>query len=137
MSPMRPTVLLPAIVLSGVAAGPVSGQLLTLDSPDRAFPQSFAIVQTVRELPDGRVLVADPLRRLLAIVDFDGGTMEPVGHEGTAPPGTGHRTPSGHCPATRRCWSTWAMHVSPDSDRTWASVRRAPSSSPSPSLDAR
>ncbi len=91
MSPMRPTVLLPAIVLSGVAAGPVSGQLLTLDSPDRAFPQSFAIVQTVRELPDGRVLVADPLRRLLAIVDFDGGTMEPVGHEGDGP--TGYRAP--------------------------------------------
>ncbi len=49
------------------------------------FPDGFGFVQTVRPMPDGRVLVADPLGRILAFVDLDAGTLEAVGREGPGP----------------------------------------------------
>jgi hypothetical protein len=51
----------------------------------RTFPESFGLLQTARPLPDGRLLVADPLGGLLAALDVDRGTMEPIGREGGGP----------------------------------------------------
>lgn len=50
-----------------------------------ALEQEFAVIQTVRELPDGRVLVADPLGQTLVVVDMDAGTTVSVGQVGEGP----------------------------------------------------
>lgn len=65
------------------AAGAV-GQV-TLDAPEERFPEDFGIIQSVRELPDGRVLVADPLARSLFVVDMTAGTRVVVGRQGQGP----------------------------------------------------
>lgn len=49
------------------------------------FPESFGFLQSVRELPDGRVLVADPLGGLLTALDPATGAMTDVGREGGGP----------------------------------------------------
>jgi hypothetical protein len=56
-----------------------------LDRPTAAFPEDFGSIQTVRELPDGRVLVADPLGKALYLVDLDAGERSVVGSEGQGP----------------------------------------------------
>ena len=49
------------------------------------FPEGFGLLSNVRELPDGRVLVADPLGQILAALDMDAGTMDMWGREGGGP----------------------------------------------------
>ncbi|NIP83109.1 MAG: hypothetical protein GWM90_29320 [Gemmatimonadetes bacterium] len=49
------------------------------------FPESFGLLQTVRPLPDGRVVVADPLGGVLAALDVARGTLDPIGREGGGP----------------------------------------------------
>ncbi len=49
------------------------------------FPESFGLLQSVRELADGRLLVADPLGGVLAAVDVVSERMDPVGREGGGP----------------------------------------------------
>ena len=57
----------------------------SLGEPDAMFPQAFSLIQGVRELEDGRVLIADPLEQVLAILDFDAGTSETLGGVGAGP----------------------------------------------------
>ena len=56
-----------------------------LGQPDATFPEDFGAIQTVRELPDGRVLVADPLSKALYAVDLSAGTRIVIGGEGEGP----------------------------------------------------
>ena len=49
------------------------------------FVEAFGLLSNVRELPDGRVLVADPLGQILAAVDMEAGTMDMWGREGGGP----------------------------------------------------
>jgi hypothetical protein len=53
--------------------------------PDGRYDESFGLIQTVRELPDGRVLIADPLGKTLQALDLDAGEAEPIGSEGQGP----------------------------------------------------
>ena len=57
----------------------------TLGAPTAVFPEDFGSIQTIRELPDGRVLVADPLSNALYAVDMDAGTRAVIGREGGGP----------------------------------------------------
>ena len=57
----------------------------SLGEPTAAFPEDFGTIQTVRELPDRRVLVADPLANALWVVDLDAGTRTQIGTEGEGP----------------------------------------------------
>lgn len=52
---------------------------------EATFPESFGLIQTVRPLSDGRIVVADPLGQVLGLVDMDAGAMDPVGREGGGP----------------------------------------------------
>lgn len=53
--------------------------------PTAVFPEDFGAIQTVRELRDGRVLVADPLGGALWAVDLAAGTRTQIGTEGQGP----------------------------------------------------
>lgn len=66
----------------GAVAG---GSAMVMAEPTAAFPEDFGAIQTVRELDDGTVLVADPLGGALYRVDMDAGTREQVGAEGQGP----------------------------------------------------
>lgn len=80
----RPTMVALATFLVLAAPGAASAQT-PLGVPNVVFPADFGTIQTVRELPDGRVLVADPLGKALYAVDLDAGARVVVGSEGQGP----------------------------------------------------
>lgn len=81
-APALLTVVLAAF--SAAYPAPASAQI-RLGEPSATFPEDFGAIQTVRELPDGRVLVADPLGKALYLVDFTTGERTTVGREGEGP----------------------------------------------------
>ncbi|MGI9628634.1 MAG: hypothetical protein ACR2QM_17500 [Longimicrobiales bacterium] len=83
MSVLRQTVVIMA--MATLVAVPVDGQAVRLDEPVAVFPEGFSVVQTVRELPDGRVLVADPLGQTVVAVDMAAGTADSIGRVGQGP----------------------------------------------------
>lgn len=70
-------------LLSGAAEG-LAQEHIGLTEEAR-FSEGFGLVTSVRELPDGSVLVADPLGQLLAVLDLESGSMEMIGREGQGP----------------------------------------------------
>jgi len=50
-----------------------------------SFPESFGYLSNVRELADGRVMVADPLGQVLVVADLQAGTADPIGRVGGGP----------------------------------------------------
>lgn len=79
-----PRAVLPfACALVSGAVAPLGAQLHLGGA--RAFPEDFGSIQTVRELPDGRILVADPLGNALYLVDLRSMTRNVVGSEGGGP----------------------------------------------------
>jgi len=61
-----------------------SGITATLEL-DTAYPEPFSFLSGVRELPDGRLLAADPLSQVLLRVDMDAGTADTLGGVGGGP----------------------------------------------------
>lgn len=59
--------------------------LVELGEPEAVHAESFAAVQTVREMDDGRVLVADPLGQVVVRLDLDAGTADTIGAVGEGP----------------------------------------------------
>ncbi len=72
-------------LLGVVVSGGLSAQTLQLAEPEAIYPDAFSVVQTVRELPDGRVLVADPLEQAFVVLDLDEGSLETLGRVGQGP----------------------------------------------------
>jgi len=70
-----------ALVLSAAGA---SAQQLPVQTVAE-YGEGFGLLSSVRELPDGRVLVADPLGQFLAALDMDSGDMDIWGREGGGP----------------------------------------------------
>ena len=52
---------------------------------DASFPVSFSYLNGVRELSDGRILVADPISQVLLRLDFEAGTADTIGGQGAGP----------------------------------------------------
>jgi len=50
-----------------------------------AWDEGFSVVSTVRELPEGRVLVADPLSQIVVALDMDAGVADTIGAVGSGP----------------------------------------------------
>ena len=78
-----------AAACSGDAAGrsavPSEIAVDTLAEPSAEFAEPFDRVAAVRELGDGRVLVADAGGRSVVLADFERGELTPVGREGSGP----------------------------------------------------
>jgi len=71
-----------------------------LGPPDAVFPEDFGYVHTAVELPDGQVLVADPLGKALYRVDMDDGTRStPMWAPPRAPPPLSTSATFGLCSA--------------------------------------
>lgn len=79
------------VVLAGTLASiaflsPVAGQQkAALTKPDAETSESFTRISSIRELPSGKVLVADISDKVIQLVDLAGGTMTKVGREGNGP----------------------------------------------------
>lgn len=76
-------------LLAGCAGGDAGGaggvEVVRMDTADAVFEQPFSVVSTVRELPGGRVLVADPLSQVLIAVDLDAALADTIGRVGEGP----------------------------------------------------
>lgn len=78
--------LLAAAAGCGVASVGGEGQgAVRLAEPEAVFDHALSVVQTVREMPDARVLVADPLGQVLLLVDMDAGAADTLGSVGEGP----------------------------------------------------
>ena len=90
--PGRWPVVVPLLLLhvqacadAGTGDAADSRRPVSLGPPDAVFPEDFGYVHTVRELPGGDVLVADPLGKALYQVDMDAGVRTVVGKLGEGP----------------------------------------------------
>lgn len=75
-----------------LAVASLQASMLGAQRPTRAlpradieFPEPFTTISGVRELPDGRVLVADSREKTLQLLDLARGTSTAVGREGAGP----------------------------------------------------
>ncbi len=65
--------------------GGSEGIPVDLGPAQAVLDREFAVIQTVRELADGRVLVADPLGQTLVVADMESGAIETIGRVGEGP----------------------------------------------------
>ncbi|MCY3545972.1 MAG: hypothetical protein F4Z31_15845 [Gemmatimonadetes bacterium] len=78
-------------VLVGQGSGHLGGGALGAQQPvalgeaEAVYDESFSVVSTVREMPDGRVLVADALGQVLVRLNLDAGTADTLGRVGEGP----------------------------------------------------
>lgn len=82
---MKHTTLLPLLFL---AANPAFAQQVTtttLPPAAAVFAEPFTQIVGIRELADGRVIIADPRERTLALLDFRTGQTTRIGREGQGP----------------------------------------------------
>jgi hypothetical protein len=70
----------------GGSGGPgLPGETVASLELDAAYPGPFSFLATVRELPDGTLLAADPLSQVLLLVDMDTGAADTLGRVGGGP----------------------------------------------------
>lgn len=68
------------------AIGPLAAQQKTaLSKPLAETTESFTQITSIRELPSGKVLVADSRDKIVQLVDMASGSMTKVGREGSGP----------------------------------------------------
>lgn len=84
---MRFRVLLPAVAAVTVLAAPgtSSSQDRRLERPDARYAEPFSMIAGVRELPDGKVLVSDPIEELFVRIDLATGQATQLGRVGQGP----------------------------------------------------
>lgn len=84
----RPFRLLPAVLVALAAAFPVAAQSVprvALGRAEAELSDPFDNVTAVRELSDGRVIVADRFAKTVTLADFRAGTATAIGREGQGP----------------------------------------------------
>lgn len=67
-----------------------------LGRPEATLAEGFGLIRGVRERPDGRVLIADPLGQVLVMADLDRGTTDTLSRVGAGP--DEYRQPDGLFP---------------------------------------
>ena len=76
------------IVALGACAGEDAGgagEVVQLGEVEAVYDEAFSVVSTVREMPDGRAVVADPLSQVLLLIDLDAGAADTLGGVGEGP----------------------------------------------------
>ena len=76
-----------ALVVLGALPVTAQGQVPErhLDEADAVFPESFSTISGLRELRDGRLLIADALGQALMVVDLTAGVADTIGRVGAGP----------------------------------------------------
>ncbi len=82
---MNRTLRIAATLLAAVPAVAAAQRPLALTKPESEFAEPFTSIASVRELKDGRVLVADARDKTLQIIDLRSGAASKVGREGSGP----------------------------------------------------
>lgn len=84
---MRVTRILGALAMLGwaIAQGAQAQQKSVLAKPSAEYAESFTSITAIRELPSGKVLVADRADKIVQLVDLIAGTASKVGREGSGP----------------------------------------------------
>jgi hypothetical protein len=84
-----PVAALMVVAGAGVPMSPLGAQQgpRTLPAPQAEFEEPFSsvLVGAVRELRDGRVIVADPRDKIVSVIDFRNGSATSIGREGSGP----------------------------------------------------
>ena len=57
----------------------------SLTQADVTFPEPFTRIVGLRELSDGRVLIADQVERQVSLIDFESGAVDQLGRRGQGP----------------------------------------------------
>jgi hypothetical protein len=79
-------ITLPGALALLAAAAPLSGQQkVSLTKPDAQTTESFTRISSLRELPSGKVLLADTQDKVVQLVDLAAGSVTKVGREGNGP----------------------------------------------------
>lgn len=81
----RTLTLLAGATLIGSVPVVAQAPLKTLTKPDVEHAEPFTQINGVRELRDGRVIVADVREKTVQIVDLKAGTAQKIGREGSGP----------------------------------------------------
>lgn len=83
----RPLALVAMLAAIGTAAAPsqAEAQRMSLSEPVATFAEPFSSVAGLRELRDGRVLVADRIEQRLVLVDMARNTQTDLGRRGEGP----------------------------------------------------
>lgn len=71
-----------------VSAAPLAAQRIptfALPPADVTHPHEFTSITSMRELPDGRVIVTDGRERQLLVLDFATGESREIGRKGSGP----------------------------------------------------
>jgi hypothetical protein len=81
----RTPVLVGALAALTAVASLQGQQKAVLAKPNAESAESFTRISSIRELPSGKVLVADAQDKVVQLVDLGAGTMMKVGREGQGP----------------------------------------------------
>jgi len=82
---MRQTIRFITTALALLPAATLAQKPLALSKPEAEYAEPFTAITGIRELKDGRVLVADARDKTLQLVDLKGGGATKVGREGQGP----------------------------------------------------
>ena len=83
--PVRSATTAAIVMLSAVSTNAVAQKPLGLTKAEAEFADPFTQISGVRELKDGRVLVADARDKTLQLIDLKSGSATKVGREGQGP----------------------------------------------------
>lgn len=81
----RPFLPLAALALLATPLAAQTVPTITLSRPEAQFADPYDQVTAVRELGDGRVIVADLFARTVSLADFRSGSATAIGREGQGP----------------------------------------------------
>ncbi len=84
------------LLVTAAPLGAQSVKRVTLANPEATFPEPFSRIAGLRQLSDGRLVIADRLEQAVRFVDFESGLMEDIGHAGGGP--GEYRMPAGLLP---------------------------------------
>jgi len=77
--------ILGALAAIAAAGSAEAQQKASLDKPTAEYAESFTTISSIRELPSGKVLVADRSDKIVQLVDLLAGSAIKVGREGSGP----------------------------------------------------
>ena len=84
------------LLVTATPLGAQSVKRVTLANPEVTFPEPFSRIAGLRQLSDGRLVIADRLEQVVRFVDLESGFWEDIGHVGGGP--GEYRMPAGLLP---------------------------------------